>query len=170
MHPLLRRTWAPLGRTPLLRHRTRHHRKVSCIGGLSASPKRRRMQWYLQFHTDTSIRQAQVIGFLKHLLRHLPGPAIVIWDRLNAHRGRQVRQWLETHRRITVEYLPPYAPELNPNEYGWSHLKNNDLANYCPEDVGQLQARVMVAATAARSRQTLLRGFFKASGLPLRLH
>ena len=126
------------------------------------------MQWYLQFHTDTSIRQEQVIGFLKHLLRHLPGAAIVIWDRLNAHRGRQVRDWLKTHRRITVEYLPPYAPELNPNEYGWSHLKTNDLANYCPEDVDQLQARVVVAANAARSRQTLLRGFFKASGLPIR--
>ena len=127
------------------------------------------MQWYLQFHADTSIRQEQVIGFLKHLLRHLPGENIVIWDRLNAHRGGLVRDWLVAHGRITVEYLPPYAPELNPNEYGWSHLKTNDLANYCPADVEELQARVIVAANAARSRQALLRGFFKAAGLPMRV-
>src|ERR1700690_1688278 len=79
MHPLVRRTWALRGQTPLLRHRTRHHRKISCIGGLSISPKRRHLEWFLQFHDDRSIRQDEVLEFLSDLLKHLRGPVILIW-------------------------------------------------------------------------------------------
>ncbi len=149
LSPLARRTWSPVGRTPLLRHRTRHHRKVSCIGGLSISPIRRRLRWYLKFHTDTSIRQEQVIRFLRHLPRHLRGPNLLIWDRLNAHLGCLVRQWLSHHLQIVAESLPPYVPELNPNEYGWAHLKQYDLANYCPAEVETLKERVTTQARRA---------------------
>ena len=121
LHPLVRRTWAPRGRTPILRQRTRHHRRVSAIGGLSLSPRRRHLGWYLQFHVDATIRQEQVLDFLRHLLRHLGGPLIVVWDRLAAHRSRALRQWLRRCRRVHVEYLPGYAPELNPNEYRILH-------------------------------------------------
>lgn len=69
LSPVVRRTWAPRGQTPTLRQRTRHHRRVSAIGGLSISPRRRRLGWYLVFHLDRSIRQEQVIDFLRHLLR-----------------------------------------------------------------------------------------------------
>jgi transposase len=170
MHPLVRRTWAPKGQTPLLRHRTRHHRKISCIGGLSVSPRRRHLEWSLQFHDDRSIRQAEVIAFLAELLDHLRGPVILIWDRLNAHRGKQTRQWLAQRPRVRVEFLPPYAPELNPNEYGWSNLKGGPtLANACPEDVHQLRSLVIKAARTSRKRPSLLRAFIHATGLPLRL-
>jgi len=58
LHPLFRRTWAPRGQTPVLRHRMRHRRRVWAIGGLSISPQRRRLGWYLRFHVDASIRRA----------------------------------------------------------------------------------------------------------------
>jgi len=67
MHPLVRRTWAPRGQTPVLEHRARHHRKISAIGGISLSPHRRRLGWYLNFHSDDSIRQQEIIAFLRHL-------------------------------------------------------------------------------------------------------
>lgn len=154
----------------MLRHRTRHHRKISCIGGLSVSPRRRHLEWYLQFHADTSIRQAQVIAFLADLFRHLRGPVILVWDRLNAHRGRLVRQWLAKRPRVRVEFLPPYAPELNPNEYGWSNLKGGPtLANACPQDVRQLQSLVIKATRASQKRPALLRSFVHATRLPIRL-
>jgi transposase len=98
--------------------------------------------WYLQFHRDQSIRQEQVVAFLRHLLRHLHGPLIVVWDHLGAHQGRALRQWLRRCRRLHLEFLPGYAPELNPNEYGWAYLKNHRLANYCPTDVDQLRQLV----------------------------
>lgn len=166
--PLLQRTWAPRGQTPILRQRTRHHRRVSGIGGLSISPKRRRLGWYLHFHLDRSIRQEQVIEFLRDLLRHLGGPIIVVWDRLAAHRSKLLRHWLGRCRRVHLEYLPGYAPELNPNEYGWAYLKGHPLANYCPRDVQQLHARVAQTADQVAGEQSLLRSFVHATGLPIR--
>lgn len=169
MHPTVVRTWAPVGQTPLLRQRTRCYRKVSAIGGLSISPARRRLGWYLQFHPNISIRQEQVIAFLRHLLRHLRGPVIVVWDRLNAHRGAKVRQFIQRRPRLTVEYLPAYAPEINPEEYGWAYVKGHTLANFCPNELDELHSAVLVATAQVRTRQALLRSFVHASGLPIRL-
>jgi transposase len=166
---VVRRTWAPCGQTPVLRHRTRHHRKISTIGGISISPQRRRLGWYLHFHRDESIRQEQVIAFLRHLLAHLRGRVIVVWDRLGAHHGAQVRQYAAQQRRLRLETLPAYAPELNPNEYGWSHLKYGTLANLCPHDLDELEQNVFVAAVQAQTRQALLRSFIRATELPIRL-
>ena len=168
MHPVVRRTWAPRGRTPVLRQRTRHHRKVSTIGGISISPHRRRLGWYLQFHTDQAIRQEQVLVFLRYWLAHLRGHVIVVWDRLGAHRGSLVRRYPRGQRRLTLEELPPYAPELNPNEYGWSHLKYGALANFAPRHLDELEDRVFLAAHQARTRPALLRSFVHATRLPIR--
>ena len=166
---MLQRTWAPRGQTPVVHQRTRHHRRVSAIGGLSISPQRRRLRWYLHFHQDRSIRQEQVILFLRDLLRHLGRPIIVIWDRLAAHRSKRLRQWLGRCRRVHLEYLPGYAPELNANEYGWGYLKGKPLANFCPHDVEQLHVSVAQAADEAAGKQFLLRSFIHATGLPIRL-
>jgi transposase len=169
LHPLVRRTWAPCGQTPILRQRTRHHRKISTIGGISISPRRRRLTWYLHFHSDQSIRQEQIIAFLRDLLAHLRGHVIVVWDRLGAHRGAQVRTFARRRRRLTLEQLPAYAPELNPNEYGWSYIKHGKLANFCPHDLGQLEQQVSVEVCAVRTRQKLLRSFVRATELPIRM-
>ena len=169
MHPTVRRTWAPRGRTPLLRHRTRSYQKVSVIGGISISAARRRVGWYLRFHPNLSIRQQQVVQFLRHLLRHLRGHVIVVWDRLRAHRGLQVRRCVQANPRLTLEHLPPYAPELNPEEYGWSYIKGHSLANYCPDELDELETAVLVATNRVKTHQALLRSFIHASGLPIRL-
>lgn len=169
MHPVVRRTWGLCGQTPVLRHRTRHHRKISAIGGISISPHRRRLGWYLHFHRDESIRQEHVIAFLRHLLVHLRGQVIVVWDRLGAHRGAQVRAYAVGQPRLRLETLPAYAPELNPNEYGWSHLKYSTLANFCPHDLDELERSVFVAAVGVQSQQALLRSFVRATELPIRL-
>lgn len=117
---------------------------------------------------DGTIRQEQVIAFLRHLMRHLSGEIIVVWDHLGAHQGRAFRKWLRRCRRVHVEYLPVYAPELNPNEYGWAYLKTNPLANYCRWDVNQLYAKVVVAAEKTASQQSLLPSFIHATGLSIR--
>jgi transposase len=166
--PLVRRTWAPRGQTPVVRHRTRHHRRVSVIGGLSISPGRRRLGWYLHYHLDRTICQEQVVEFLRDLLRHLDGPILVVWDRLQSHRSKFLRRWLRRCRRLHLEYLPGYAPELNPNEYGWAYLKSNPLANYCPHEVEELHSKVMDAGDQVASRQNLLHAFVRATHLPIR--
>jgi transposase len=135
---------------------------------LTISPQRRRLGWYLHLHSDRSIRQAEVIAFLRDLLRHVHNPIFLIWDRLNAHRGKQVQEFLGRYRRLQTEFLPPYAPDLNPNEYGWSHLKCHSLANYAPEHLGELETATSAAVRRTRTQQPLLRGFVKAAGLPIR--
>lgn len=167
--PLVRRTWAPVGQTPVLRQRTRHHRKVSGIGAITISPQRRRLGYYLHLHRDGSIGQEQVIAFLRDLLRHLRGDVVVVWDNLSAHRGRKVREYQARTPRLHLEYLPPYAPDLNPLEYSWSHTKMNGLANYCPANVDELHEAVTGATECIPDEQELLRGFLRATRLPIRL-
>jgi transposase len=73
--------------------------------------------YYFRLFPGT-VRSPQVVEFLGHLLRHVPGPVLVIWDRLQTHRSRLVREFVAAQQgRLTLEYLPAYAPELNPVEY-----------------------------------------------------
>ena len=170
MHPLVRRTWAPVGQTPKLFCRTRHHRKISGIGGISLSPCRRQVRLFLQVHSDRSIRQEQVIDFLRSLFKHLRGRVILVWDRLSAHRGALVKKYWAKHARVDREYFPPYAPELNPLEYAWSNLKGRStLANACPGEVGELHGLVRKAANRVHRRPNLLRSLIRATKLPIRL-
>ena len=67
---------------------------------------------------DGSIKSPQVIAFLRHLRRHLRGKLLIVCDGAGIHRSRLVREFLVSLRgRMEVEYLPAYAPELNPTEY-----------------------------------------------------
>lgn len=62
-----------------------------------------------------AIKSPQVVEFLQHLLRHLPGKLLVVWDRAPTHRGGRVREFVARQRgRLTLEYLLAYAPEPQP--------------------------------------------------------
>jgi transposase len=80
-----------------------------------------------------SIRSPQVVQFLTHLLRHLDCKLLVVWDGSRTHRSRLVWDFVrEQQGRLWLEFLPTYAPELNPVEYLWSHWKQHELPNFCP--------------------------------------
>lgn len=169
MAPLVRRTWAPCGVTPILQQRTRSREKVSAIGVVTISPGRRRLGLYVGFYPNTNVNGPVLIQFLKDLRRHVRGPLILIWDRLKVHRGRAMTTHLERCPRIRTELLPAYAPELNPVEYVWSHLKGNPLVNWAPTDALDLTRVALRHARALAEDQRLLRGFVHAAGLSLRL-
>lgn len=77
-----------------------------------------------------SIKSPQVVAFLAVLLRHLAGPLLVVWDGAPIHRSALVRDFAAgTGGRLVLERLPAYAPELNPAEYLWGHLKEHELGN-----------------------------------------
>ena len=169
--PLVSRTWFPKGWCPVLIHRSRRARKVSVIGAVTISPNRRRLNFVCEFHSERSIKEAEVLQFLKDLKRQFGGPLILIWDRLQAHRSRVVREYLTAHPEITVEYLPPYAPDLNPVEQVWRHGKGHALANYCPDNVDELTAtaRKTFNSYCDPNQQHLLSGFIRHTGLPIKL-
>lgn len=113
-----------------------------------------------------TIRSPQVVVFLDHLLRHVPGPVLVIWDRLGTHRSRLVREFVTAQRgRLLLEYLPAYAPDLNPVEYIWGHWKQHELPNFCPRDFGQLSHYARRALARMRRRPTLVRAFWQQAEL-----
>ena len=167
MAPYLRRTWNPRGQTPVLKQRTRHHLKVSIIAALVVSPQGRRVRWCFRLHVQKSIVASSVQAFLRQLGRWVRGPVIVVWDRLKAHRAVSVQQFLARHRRFRIEWLPPYAPELNPAESIWGYWKHHELPNFCPRDFAQLGQQACRALRRMRRRPPLIRSFWRRAGLSL---
>lgn len=162
--PTVLRTWAPRGHTPLLRHWDRHDR-ISVISGLSVSPLRQHLGLYYQWHHH-NIRQVEVCGFLSHLLRHLRGPVIVLWDRLRLHRSPAAHAMCRRMPRLHLGYFPAYAPELNPDEQVWTLTKAR-LANGSPDDRYDLALSLIEALEVCRRSQSRLRGCITYTGLPL---
>jgi hypothetical protein len=86
--------------------------------------------------------QADSSLILVHLQRAIPGKLLVIWDGLSAHRSQFVRDYIAgLNGHILTERLPAYAPELNPVEYIWAHLKQHELPNVCAKDLWHLGDR-----------------------------
>jgi transposase len=113
-----------------------------------------------------AIRSPQIIEFLAHLLRHLPGKLLIIWDGLPAHRSRAVWEFVRQQRgRLWLEFLPAYAPELNPTEYIWGHLKQHEIANLCPKYLGELSLHAVRALKRMRRRPTLVMAFWQQADL-----
>jgi len=113
-----------------------------------------------------AIKGPQIIEFLTHLLRHIPGPLTVIWDGLPSHRSRLVKEFVEsTEGRLELEFLPAYAPELNPVEYLWGHWKYHEIPNFCPKTFGELSYQAVRTLKKMRRRPTLITAFWKQAGL-----
>ena len=110
-----------------------------------------------------------VISFLQGLARHIRNPIIVVWDRLPAHRSRAVNRYLARHKRLRIELLPPYAPELNPVETLWSYLKQNPLANLAATDAEHLRGIARNYIFDIRKNQDLLKSLIRSTPLSLRL-
>jgi hypothetical protein len=162
--PPVRKTWAPRGQTPVLRHWTRRDKR-SVISAITVSPRRRHLGLYFQLHPAVNIRQPAVIAFLRHLLRHLRGPLIILWDGGGPHTGQVLRAWLRRTRRVHLEPFPAYAPELNPDE-GIHRLTKRLVANGRPDDLRMLTQRVRGAHRRVGRSQALLRSCVRHAGLP----
>lgn len=165
MAPLVRRTWAPKGNTPILYQKTRSYRKVSAIAALTLPPLYHRVGLYFSLRRDANITTPHVLRFLQALLRQLQRPMIILWDRLQAHRAVAVRLWLRKHPVIHTDFFPPYAPELNPVEPLWAYLKGNPLSNWAPKDLRELAATTRYHTGRLRKNRSLLRSFLRATPL-----
>lgn len=168
MSPYLRRSWSPCGRRPVVVQRTRHRQKLSMIAGLVISASRRRVRFVFRLHQDCAVDGSKAAAFLRQVGLAVAGPIMVVWDRLNAHRSKVVRAFLDRRPRFQLEYFPPYAPELNPAEYAWGWLKTNPLANYAPTDAAELARTARRQGHQLKHQSRLLWSFIDHSPLPLR--
>ncbi len=165
--PLLRRTWAPRGCTPIVRISGPHGR-ISVIGAITISPERRRFSFYFQLSADNAnFRGESVVQFIDHVRHKIRGPLTILWDQIMIHRAKPVTDYFARHQRLVVEAFPPYAPELNPVDNVWSYVKYNRLANYSPRNLNELRQRITTEFYRLQRRPDLLRSFFKHTGLSL---
>lgn len=115
---------------------------------------------------DHSYKSPDVVRFLQILLREIPGKLLVIWDGAPIHRAQVIKGFLAKGgaRRIHLERLPAYAPELNPQEGVWNLLKRVELKNICCLDVQHVQRELRRAKERLRHRKSVLRQCFAHAG------
>lgn len=156
--PCRARTWAPRGQTPVLQY-SFSWKQLSVIAGASF------WRFYFRLFAGT-IRTPQVIEFLKALKATIGKKLLIIWDRLQAHRSRLVREYVEAQRgAISLEFLPAYAPELNPVECIWGYLKHHAMPNYCARNLGDLAQRASRNLRSMQRRATLVHAFWQQAEL-----
>ena len=167
LSPLVRRTWAPRGHTPVIKV-TSPHERISAIGAMTLieDPIRFGFQFHL-LQDNANFEGLSVARFIDDVRRRLRSPMTLIWDELRIHSARPVKDYLAKCPNIAVEELPPYAPELNPVDQVWSYVKYARLANYCPHSLFELRERVTAELTRVKRRPALLRSLFSRTGLAL---
>jgi transposase len=170
LSPVVRRTYAPRGRTPIVEA---WHRKgrVSAISAVTVSPVRRRPNLSFRLLPDnTNAHGEDTVAFLAQLRGEIRGPMTILWDQSKIHqRSGVVKAYLAKHPEIVTEDLPGYAPDANPDEGVWGYTKYHRLPNYAPEDTGELRSRLSGELSALRRRPDLLASFIRHAGVPLRL-
>ncbi len=150
-------TWAPIGQTPILRRMSKR-REWSTVIGLTLTGK------IYKRHVAHAIGATDILVALRHFQRHIAGPMIIIWDRLTAHRAVLVKEYIAAHPDIEVEWVPPYAPELNPEEGCHGNVKQH-LRNAAPTNTREMRAQVDRGFARLRQRPDLILGFFRHAGL-----
>ena len=154
------RTYAPEGRTPVLREKvTRDH--LSVMGGMTAAGK------LYTLVRQVSLHGLHTIEFLCHLRRVAAKRLLVIWDGSPIHRRQEVKEYVAgTRGQVRVEALPGYAPDLNPwDEGGWHRLKNIELRNVACRDLEELHQEFHLAVARLRQKPHLVQSFFAQAGL-----
>jgi transposase len=152
------RSWSPKGLTPVLRH-SLNWQNLSVVAAIDEATFR--------FHVVAgAVKADQFAGFLKSLCRIAGERLMVIWDGLPGHKSRRVKQQvMSMNGQIVIEYLPAYAPKLNPVEYIWAHLKQHEIANLCVQTIGEVASLASRRLKSMQRRHDLIRGFWKHAGL-----
>ena len=128
------------------------------------TPAGRKIKLHLQAYRH-SISGDEVVRFLKHLLRHVKGPIVLVWDKHPIHRRRKVKDFLARHRRLQVYEFPTSAPELNPTEFVWTQISEY-TAGTAPHNSAELQANVFAGIARTRRSSSRLWACIFASDLP----
>jgi transposase len=151
-------TWAHKGCTPVVQFHF-NWKHVSAIAGLTRSN-------FLFRHYDGAVTGAQIVEFLKALRAQLKRKPLIVWDGAAQHRGRIVREYLDTTKgAIQMALLPAYSPDLNPVEYLWAWLKRHALANFCPKSLAELKTTARSKLRGSQRRQSIITACWKQAEL-----
>lgn len=172
LRPPKARTWGRRGRTPVIPVSGKGSGRVSIAGLTCYQPGRRsRFIYRTIVHRRRkgerrSFSERDYISLLDAAHQQLQAPLVVIWDNLNVHISAEMRQMIAARDWLHVIRLPAYAPDLNPVEAVWSHLKRS-IGNLAVNGVEHLQAIIKNRLKGIQYRTDLLDSFLTHTGLTL---
>lgn len=148
------RSWSPKGQTPVI---PGTGRRFGC-SLISAITNRGRLA-FMVFRARFTARV--FLKFLRRLLRQVNGKAFLIVDGHPVHRSRVVQAWLARHAdRLRLISLPPYSPELNPDEYLNQDVKSNSVGRRRPVDQAEMIQEVRAYLRSTQRRPDLIQNYF----------
>jgi transposase len=118
------------------------------------------------FHyQDHSMNSTDVVAFLAHLLREVPGRLVILWDGAPSYRSQLIQGCpaKRAAQRLHVERLPAYVPELNPGAGLWQHLKGVERHHVCGFDLQHLRAELRDAVKNVRRKPRIIHCFFRGA-------
>ena len=159
--PLVCRTWAPVGEQPVARYAPAK-KHLSVISAITATG---RVFFGME---ERALVSEDVIRFVRRVQRCVGKPLLLVWDGAGIHTSKVVRRALTEGLSpgVWLVRLPPYAPDLNPDEAVWSYLKRK-LANVCCLNLEDLKARLRRQIALLRPKRGLVVSFFGSAGLSL---
>jgi transposase len=122
----------------------------------------------LMMEQERAFKGPDVVRFLKHALGQIPGKILVVWDGSPIHRSKVVKEFLKSgvaSSRLQLEQLPGYAPELNPDEGIWKHLKYVELKNICCRSLSELRRELRKAKERLRHKKHVILGCLRQPDL-----
>ena len=153
---VLGRTWGLRGQTPEVATSGRRQ-SVSAISAINA----RGAFWYEIY--PERLNASRFVELLKHFMRGRKSPVFLVLDGHPAHIAKAVAQYVQSLKgRLELHFLPGYAPELNPDEFVWNHLKRQGVSKKPLRRDESLRSRVQTDLAAIQSRPALVRSFFHA--------
>ena len=170
LRPARARTWAPRGHTPVVRVTGKGSGRISIAALTCYKPDQKsRLIYRVMLHRG---RKGEKKGFREHdfaaLLdaahQQLGGPIVLVWDNLGGHTSALMRQLVAARTWLRVYQLPSYAPELNPVESVWSHLKRS-LANLAAGTIIRMATLARARLKRMQYMPGLVDGFLAGTGL-----
>ena len=150
------RTWAPRGHTPVV-ERPGQRQSISAASAVSAKGG----FWFATYHG--ALDAALFIELLKALMKGRRKPVHLVVDGLPAHKTAAVREYIEsTNGKLNMHVLPGYAPDLNPDELVWSHVKRTGVARSPLRAGEKLEIRIEQQLRDMQKNRRLVRSFFRA--------
>lgn len=174
LRPPKARTWGRRGQTPEIPVSGKGSGRISIAGLVCVKPgQRSRLIYRTLIHRGRkgerrSFAETDYAALLDAAHQQLDGPIVLIWDNLNTHISTAMRALIAARDWLHVIRLPAYAPDLNPTEQVWSHLKRS-LGNLATHGIDQLAEIVKNRLKRIQYRPELTDAFFAHTGLTLDL-
>jgi transposase len=147
-------TWAPAGQTPVVAT-TGERKSVMMVSAISPRGE-------LRFHIhEGSFRAEHFVEFCKQLVNESPGKVFLVVDGSPVHKAGKVKEFVQsTEGRLQLFFLPPYSPDLNPDEWVWKNVKHDQIGRTAIRGKDDLKAKAAGALRHLQKMPHKVRGFF----------